>query len=181
MRAELVKSTFAIHEAVVLTGFSKYMLDYLAREDIFRPTQAVPTTRGRRRSYAYQDVVLLRALHAICAGKGKIRHLNHSLAALRAEIGPLLPGQRVERLLFVEGAELCLRTARDGGQQLRTGQLTFAFFVDLRAVSDRLAEVVSIDTASGAIVLDPGTASLAETERMRTWGVIRARRLAQAG
>lgn len=181
MRASLVKSTFAIHEAIVLSGFSKHMLDYLAREEIFRPSQAEPSKRGRRRSYTYQDVVLLRALHAICAGKGKIRHLKESLAALRAEVGPLVPGQRVDRLLFVEGDELCLRTARDSGRQLRTGQLTFAFVVDLRAMSERLAEVVSVDAVSGGIVLDAETASLAEAERMRTWGAIRARRLARAG
>ena len=130
-----VKSTFAIHEVVVLSGFSKHMLDYLAREDIVRPSSDGLAGKGRRRRYSYADVVVLRALHAICEGKGKIRHLADALAELRRELGPLQPGHRLEKLLFVNGDELCLRTGVETGRELRSGQLTLSFVVDLESVS----------------------------------------------
>ena len=155
------------------------MLDYLAREDIFRPASVGGGTRGRRRQYTYQDIVLLRALHAICAGKGKIRHLKDALAVLRAEVGPMAAGQRIDTLLFVQGDELCLRTGSEFGRQLRTGQMTLSFVVDLKAVSDELAEVVSVDQRTGGLGLEPATAAMAEAERMRNWEPILERR--QAG
>ena len=71
MANSTVKRTFFTHEAVVLTGFSKYMLDYLAREDIFRPSGRKEGISGSKREYSFEDVVLLRALKTICAGKGK--------------------------------------------------------------------------------------------------------------
>lgn len=160
----------------MLSGFTKHMLDYLAREDIFRPSDDQDRGRGRRRRYSYEDLVLLRALHTICAGKGKIRHLKDSLAALRAEIGPVSPGHRIDRLLFVEGDELCLRTGSDGGRQLRTGQMTLAFVVDLRTVSQYVAEAITIDGKSGVVFLKPEAAKKAEAERLKTWAPIRSRR-----
>lgn len=176
MRHAAVKLTFAIHEVVVLSGFTKHMLDYLVREQIFLPSGQGATGRGRRRLYAYEDVVLLRALRAICHGKGKIRNLKASLVALRAAIGSMSHGQRIDKLLFVEGDELCLRTGLEGGRQLRTGQMTFGFFVDMRALSADLAEVVSIDRVTGKPVLAPILAAKAEEERQRIWQPIKMRR-----
>jgi len=171
-----VKCHFFLHEVVVLTGFTKYMLDYLAREDIFRPDGAEGSIRGRRRRYTFEDVVLLRALRTICDRNGRIRNLKQSLVALRRELGPLRPGQRLEKVLFVEGDELCLHTGTEGGRQLRTGQMTFGFFVDLRSVSSELAEVVSLDGA-GRAVLAKKAAAEAEAVRQRTWAPIRMKRV----
>lgn len=175
-----VKSSFAIHEAVVLSGFTKYMLDYLAREDIFRPSNDERCVRGKRRRYSYEDVVLLRALHTICSGKGKIRHLKTSLSQLRGEVGPIRPGGQIDKLLFVQGNELCLYTATEGGHQIRTGQMTFSFVVDLRAISTHVAEDVRVDSRSGVVSLRPEIAMKAEIERQRIWSPIKTRREAAA-
>lgn len=176
MEQDAVKLTFAIHQVVVLSGFTKHMLDYLAREDIFAPSANSNPGRGRRRCYTYEDVVWLRALRAICHGKGRIRNLKASLAVLRAEVGPMTYGQRIDKLLFVEGNELCLRTGNDSGRQLRTGQLTFGFFVDMRVLSADLAQVVSLDARLRHYVLEPRLAAVAEQERQRIWSQIRKRR-----
>src|SRR5262245_27260453 len=135
-----VKKDFAIHEVVVLTGFSKHMLDYLVREEIFLPRIQTPRVRGVRRRYAYEDVVLLRALKAICVGKGKIRHLRDALRQFRDEFGALRPGQRVDKTLFVQGNELSVYDDLDRNRQLRTGQMTFAFVADLALISRELAD-----------------------------------------
>ena len=178
MKDENVKSSFAIHEVVVLSGFTKYMLDYLAREDIFRPSIGKAGTKGRRRCYSYEDVVLLRALHAVCVGKGKIRHLKDSLRALRKEFGPITPGQQVDNFLFVQGNELCLYTPQEGGRQLRSGQMTLSFVIDMRAVSNHIANAVKVDARSGVISLTRGNALKAEAERQRIWSPIKTRRSA---
>ena len=174
--ATQTKAEFLLHEVVVLTGFSKYMLDYLAREDIFRPSGAETGIRGRRRVYSFEDLVLLRALKTICTSNGKIRHLKDSLAALRREVGVIRPGQRLDQLLFVEGCELCTKTGADGGKQLRTGQMTFGFFVDLRAVSAELSDSIVVDVQTGRHVLRPAFAAKAEAHRQRIWQPIRERR-----
>lgn len=175
MRHNPVKAHFFIHEVVVLTGFSKYMLDYLFREDIFRPS-STGRGRGHRRHYSYQDVVSLRALHAVCRGQGRIKHLKEALVAFRAQLGQMKPGQRLDQLLFVLGDELCVRTERGASYQLRTGQQTFSFVVDLATVTQDVARSVEVDPRSGLFRLRASDARKAEKERERIWAPIRERR-----
>jgi hypothetical protein len=177
MSVPAVKSFFTVHEVVVLTGFSKCMLDYLTRAEIFAPSGNADAGRGRQRRYMYEDVVLLRALHAICAGKGKIRHLKAALAAFRAEFGPLKPGQRVNQCLFVQGDELCVKTSAEGGRLLRSGQLTLGFFVDLTAVSQQIADCVIPSASGNEFALVGVVAAAAEAVRQQSWAPIREARL----
>lgn len=174
--AATVKSYFVTHEVVVLTGFSKYMLDYLAREDIFAPTGQAQGNRGVRRRYAYEDVVLLRALNVICAGKGKIRHLRDALLAFRSTFGPMKPGQRLDKTLFVQGDELCVYTSSEGGRQLRSGQMTFSFVVDLSVISQGVADCIEVEPGTGRFQLTRMAALEAEEERQRIWALAKARR-----
>jgi DNA-binding transcriptional MerR regulator len=173
-----VKASFAIHEVVVLTGFSKHMLDYLSREQIFCPTphQDGSAGRGRRRAYSFSDVVLLKALRSICVANGRIRHLREALQALRDEIGPLSPERRLDKMLFVEGTELCLRSGAEAGKQLRTGQLTFGFVVDLGALVREIGDAVICDHAAGYVKLGASASAAAEAVRQHHWEPIRARR-----
>ena len=166
---------FRIHEASTLTGFTKYMLDYLAREDIFAP-MGQRAGRGVKRIYSYSDIVLLRALSHVCHNRGRIRHLREALARFRDEFGPLVPGQRLQHFLFVQGDELCVSTGIEGGRQLRTGQLTLSFIVDLEVVADEIRANLEVDKKTNTVTLRPEAAKRAEDERQKTWGPIRARR-----
>ena len=174
-----VLTSFALHEVVVLTGFTKHMLDYLAREDILSPARGEQDRRGKRRRYSYEDVVLLRALHTICAGRGKVRFLKQSLAAYRAEAGRLIPGQRIDQLLVVEGDKLCIREPKSSFRELATGQLAFSFVVDLLEVTSAIASRLEVDEFSGVATLNVDAARDAERVRQEAWAPIRARRSAQ--
>lgn len=176
-----VKFSFVIHEVIVLTGFSKYMLDYLSREDIFKPVEPEAGRRGLKRQYSYQDVVLLRALHVICTGRGKIRNLREALVAFRQEFGRITPGQRIDRQLVVQGNELCVVSEADSPRQLRNGQLTLSLVVDLEVVSSEINSKVEFDADKGAFALKGEFAAMAEEERLRLWHPIKARRLAASG
>lgn len=172
--ARAVKTHFDLHEVVVLSGFTKHMLDYLAREDILVP-QGV-RKRGIRRRYSYTDLVLLRALHGICISKGKIRHLKQALAAFRAAHGPILPGERIDRKLIVLGGDLYEAETATAVRRLRDGQLGFSFFVDLWEVTDQLAACIVVEQGSKTFELKPELAQRAEEVRQRNWAAIRTRR-----
>ena len=176
MKQNAIKTHFVLHEAVTITGFTKYMLDYLAREGIFTPNSEKRGRRGLRRRYTYADLVLLRALHKICAAKGKIRHLKDALLQFRKEFGPLRPGQKLDSQLFVQGDELCVYTSSEGGRQLRTGQITFSFVIDLSVVAREVAECVVVGARSEGFRLTTEVARQAEEERQRIWAPVKARR-----
>lgn len=180
MGADSVKCYFAIHEVVVLTGFTKYMLDYLAREDIFAPSGQTQGQRGLRRRYTYEDVVLLRALHTICVGKGKISHLKEALLQFRTDFGPLKPGQKLNKQLFVQGNELCSFTNAEGGRQIRSGQMTFSFVIDLSVVSREVAECIVVTPGTRGFQLTSEAAGRAEEVRQRIWAPVKVRRASVA-
>ena len=151
------------------------MLDYLAREDIFAPSEG-GGGRGRARHYSYADVVLLRALNSICVGKGKIRHLRAALSKFRAEIGPMRPGQRLDKQLFVLGDELYFVSAAEGSRQLRTGQMTFSFVVDMSTVSQGVADGIVPVPGTLDFALTDEAAAQAEGERQKVWTALRIKR-----
>ena len=171
---QAVKTHFDLHEVVVLSGFTKHMLDYLAREEILVPQGA--RGRGVRRCYSYTDVVLLRALHGICVSKGKIRHLKQALAAFRASHGPILPGERVDTKLIVLDGDLYEAETATAVRRLRDGQLGFSFFVDLWEVTDQLAACVVANEGSKAFELKAEIAQQAEAVRQKNWTAVRSRR-----
>jgi hypothetical protein len=176
MGASSVKSSFEIHEVVLLTGFSKHMLDYLAREDIYRPSVREKHERGYRRLYSYSDVVLLRALKMICTGRGKIKFLKESLREFRQRFGEIKPGQRLQDSLFLVGNRLHTYAPKEGARELVTGQLTLSFVVDLAAISRAVASCVVVGPGPDHFRLTPEVEAAAEEERQRVWGPIRARR-----
>lgn len=169
------QATFRIHEAVALTGFSKYMLDYLAREKIFIP-QAARAGRGVAREYSFADLVLLRALRDVCRDRGRIRHLKEALEAFRDEFGSIEVGQKVRQHLVVQGSELCVLSSAEAGRELRTGQLTLAFVVDLESVVDQVSANLVVDPRTKIVKLRAGKAREAEQVRQKIWGPIRAKR-----
>jgi len=173
---ETIKRTFLTHETVVLTGFSKYMLDYLAREDIFRPSSRNMAVSGKRREYSFEDVVLLRALKAICAGKGQIRHFTRSLKNYRKTFGPLQPGQHLEKLLVVQGNSLCAYDKAEAAFDLISGQRTLSFEIDLTAVVKEIEQHVVVNRRTNGLCLTKAAARKAEAVRERNWAPIRARR-----
>lgn len=181
MASTPVKFDFPIHEVVALTGFTKYMLDYLARDKIFVPSERATSGRGVRRRYTYEDVVLLRALHRICANNGRIRHLREALLKFRNEFGPISPKQKLDKQLFVQGNELCCYTSAEGGRQIRSGQMTFSFVIDLSAVSGEIAKCIVMDKSDRGFRLTQDIAERAEAERQRIWAPIRARRASGTG
>lgn len=174
--ADNAKHTFLTHEVVVLTGFSRYMLDYLAREDIFRPSGRNAGISGNRREYSFSDVVLLRALKTICVGKGKIRHFTRSLKSYRKTFGPLLPGQPVEKFLVVQGNKLCTYDGGEGALELITGQRTLSFVLDLQTVVKDIERHVIVDRENIGFCLTKAAKLKADAERERNWAPIRARR-----
>ena len=171
-----VKMYFQIHEVVALTGFTKYMLDYLVRDEIFIPSEQTKKGRGLKRKYSYEDVVLLRALHSICVNKGKIRHLREALRKFRAEFGPISPKQKLDKQLFIQGNELCCFNSSEGGKQIRTGQMTFSFVIDLTAVSEEVANCLILNKSNRGFQLTDAAAKIAEAEKQRIWAPIKARR-----
>lgn len=179
MPSASVKSFFAVHEVVVLTGFTKHMLDYLAREEIFAPSGLSQGGRGVRRRYTYEDVVLLRALNAICAGKGRIRHLRAALLKFRGEFGPMNPGQRLDKQLFVQGDELCVFTKTEGVRQLRSGQFALGFVVDLSVISQDVANRVEVQSGSSVFKLNAAAAREAEIVRQSIWRPMKEKRAGQ--
>ena len=168
MRTNRLKDYFTIHEAAELSRFSKYMLDYLVRDEIFLP-EIVRTQPnfGVRRLYSYGDVVLLRALRSIC-DQGKIRHLKDALLKFRLANGPICPGARLDQYLAVENNELCVYTPDEGAMELRSGQFTFGFVVDLKEVSAHIADAVVVD-ASDRFRLRDELFQLVETKRQEAW------------
>lgn len=170
MAKPVAKSYFTTFEVVVLTGFTKYMLDYLERDKVFvRGEDSATGRRGRARRYSFTDVVWLRALHTICSEMGRIRHLRGALARLRDRHGPIQPGTSVSKRLFVHGNEIFSVSESKAIERLRDGQLAFSFVVDLGRITEEIGSKVLVELDTGRFVVSPKVARIAKAHRRRHW------------
>ena len=78
--------------------------------------------------------------------------------------------------MFVHGNELCVYTAADGGKQIRSGQMTFSFVIDLSEVSSEVAECIVVNRRTKEFRLTNEAAGLAEDVRQKIWAPIKMRR-----
>jgi len=171
-----IKFHFLIHEVCALTGFSKYMLDYLAREKIYVAGDSSKNGRGVRRQYTYVDLVLLRALKAICDGSGKIRHLTQCLSHYRERYGEITPETQLNDVFVSYGGQLFVRDETGQATDALTGQMVFAFHVDLALVTKALAEQLEVDPETKSLSLTKEAQDRADGIRDEIWARVQVAR-----
>lgn len=156
-----------------MTGFSKHMLDYLEREQIYVSSGNPTKGRGNRRLYNYADIVLLRALKTICDDVGKIRHLKMSLDAFKQRYGGLQPGMSPGAFLIARRGKLYVKNG-SLVEETVTGQQAFSFVVDMSAVTKSLESKFS--NLEISFNLKNNVLRQAEEIRQRHWAPIQQRR-----
>lgn len=145
--------TFTVKEARRLTGFkTTYMLDYLYRSAIVRPSKVAAPGRGRRRLYTFADLVLLRSVHHLLSRGLPVRKLKLAVHTMRrrfADIGPdgQLPPDRYlitdgEKVYFVDDNAKVFDLTGEA-------QMAFAFMLDVETIRKEVAvEVVKLKHAA---------------------------------
>jgi len=119
-------------QAAAISGLSRTMVDYLARAKIIRPSIAARPGRGRRRLYAFGDLVTLRAARLFLKAGVSVSRLKQAMALLQSMYGKSLSECPAE-FLFTDGKHIFARTASDAVADVTSGnQLVFAFMCDLR-------------------------------------------------
>jgi DNA-binding transcriptional MerR regulator len=134
---------FDVRKASRLSGLTPRMLDYLYRAGILPPSIRRSPGRGRKRYYSFGDVVVLRLLAQLLRCGISVSKLRKSLRVLRSRHRAIKPDSVPEQFLVTDGSRIYFRQGKGVLEDLSpTGQLAFAFVVELRKVRD---EVVALD------------------------------------
>ncbi len=116
------------------------MVDYLCRARVLVPTRAHPG-RGRDRWYSFGDVVMLRVLKHLLDCGISVSKLRKGLEAIRKRHPEITPDSLPERYLLINhrGA-VYFRSSVMGVEEVMTGQLAFAFVVELEKIRDQVKQ-----------------------------------------
>lgn len=128
---------YSLDRAARIAGLTVHMLNYLCRHEVVTPSASPRRGRGRIRKYTFSDIVLLRVV---------ARLLEQGISVLRFEKQcRLLKGREINvrqlltrRYLVTDGALIYLT---DNGvlERIDSGQLAFAFVLDLEPVRQHVA------------------------------------------
>jgi DNA-binding transcriptional MerR regulator len=140
--ARQVAESFLIAKAAALSGLTPYMLDYLCRQKILAPTFPGRRGRGHARKYSFGDVVMLRALARLLNAGVSVERLKKALRALRSQHKNISRESLPSRYLVTDGTRVFLRSAEGLLDLDGTGQMSFAFVLELE---DLRQEVLSAD------------------------------------
>jgi DNA-binding transcriptional MerR regulator len=121
--------TVSIAQAARLSGLSAYMITYLSRTDVLAPTVG---GRGRKRMYAFGDVLFLKVIADLLARGIEVRRLRQAIQRARGECELWIDiRQAPRRYLVTDGTELFIRSRGRLESKTKNRQLAFAFVLDL--------------------------------------------------
>jgi DNA-binding transcriptional MerR regulator len=120
-----------------VTGLSLCMIDYLCRHEVVIPSSNLLRGRGRTRQYTFADVVLLRVVAKLLKQGISVLGLRKSFLSAkrrRSSVRELLS----RRYFVTDGERIYLQ---DEGviERIDTGQLSFAFVLDLVPIRGEVA------------------------------------------
>ncbi len=146
MRKKKSKSTevigpFRIKEAAHLSGLTVYMVDYLCRNGIVKPTGCNKRGRGRVREYMFSDILILRVVSELLSKGISVLGLKKAFAALQKRGGSADEILK-KKYLATDGKNVYFES-KGVLELLSTGQLAFAFVLELENVRNELIEKMS--------------------------------------
>ncbi|MEQ9303035.1 MAG: MerR family transcriptional regulator, partial [Marinoscillum sp.] len=101
---------FSSKEAIVLSGLSRTMLDYLVRSKLHVPTgEKHCGRRGARRCYSFGDIVTLRALASLLNAGVSVMNLKRALKKLSSAHKEIEPGKLPGKYLVTDGKDIYFR------------------------------------------------------------------------
>lgn len=139
--------TFTVKQALRLTGFkTPYMLDYLHRTGIVRPSRSASPGRGRRRLYTFRDLVLLRSVNHLLRRGLPVRKLKLAIDTMRKKFQDISLDGHVgpDRYVVTDGTSAYL-VEREGKiiDLTKNGQMAFVFMLDVETIRNEVAEQVA--------------------------------------
>lgn len=141
-----VEDVYVASRAARLTGFrSTYMLDYLCRNQIVVPSVEATPGKGRRRKYAFRDLVLLRSVNHLLSRGLPVRKLKIAIDTLRDKFSEVsrdvvLPANR---FLMTDGTSVLLHDGMKNIFDLTNGgQMAFAFMLDVEKIRSEVVEAL---------------------------------------
>jgi DNA-binding transcriptional MerR regulator len=114
------------------------MLTYLAHQQIVCPSETLHPSRGRRRLYSFADLILLRAIARLLEQGIEVKRLRPQLQKLQREFNSQQEFATALKYLVTDGVEVFTVEGREAVTSVMTGQLAFAFLLDLRKLNEEV-------------------------------------------
>jgi len=136
-RARKVLNAFTAREVHEITGLSRYMVDYLARDGYLEPHYADGRVRGRVRYYSYRDLIIVRIIQKLLKTGLELKRLKQALQLLRKDAAWVSRDARSMELLATDGSQIYFPHRNGSLVELTPArQQTFAFVLDIAKTQD---------------------------------------------
>jgi|ERR1700735_1167560 DNA-binding transcriptional MerR regulator len=133
---------YSLAQVTNVTGLSTYMVDYLCRNGLVTPSGNDVRGRGRPRRYTFADIVLLRVVAKLLSQGISVLGFRKSFLSAkqrRDNVREIL----ARRYLVTDGVEVYLEN-RGMIERIDSGQLAFAFILDLDPIRNELSRNLKI-------------------------------------
>lgn len=130
---------YSLKQAQQLVGLSAAMLEYLCRLRIVVPSHVPCRGRGRARRYSFGDLVLLRVISRLLSNGISVTRMRVALRAIQKRYSNLSSALK-SSVLVTDGRAVYLLDKRGALEDVRFGQMAFAFMIELSSIEADLSE-----------------------------------------
>lgn len=129
-----LKEYFSAKEAAEFSGISLAMVNYLCRHRLVVPAIGRKRGRGIERKYSFGDIVILRSVAKLLEAGVSVLRLKKALANLRRLHADITAEKMPASFLVTDGRDVYFRQDSGVLELLTSGQLSFAFVVEVESV-----------------------------------------------
>lgn len=129
-----LKEHFSAKEAAEFSGISLAMVNYLCRHHLIVPATGRKRGRGIERKYSFGDIVILRSVAKLLEAGVSVLRLKKALANLRRLHADITQDKMPASFLVTDGKDVYFRQDSGVLELLTSGQLSFAFVVEVESV-----------------------------------------------
>jgi DNA-binding transcriptional MerR regulator len=140
-----VVDVYSAASAAQLSGLSLVMVNHLCRHKMVMSTGSTKRGRGRARQYTYTDVLLLRVIQKLLTQGISVLRLKKCLTALQRNEGHV--GLLTKKFVATNGVHIYFGNG-EILEQLGSGQMAFAFVIELKALRDEVARLMQTRKAA---------------------------------
>jgi hypothetical protein len=128
-------------DIVRYADLSSYMVGYLCRYRILRPTLSTVRRRGVRRRFSFEDLLLARAIAKLLSAKVELSSVRSALRTLRSKMTGVPPSVLATKQIVILGKSVYLTRLGESAVELTAdGQLAFHFMLDTTDARARTRE-----------------------------------------
>lgn len=139
-----MKSFYSTKDVIELSGLTRGMVNYLAREGIVTPQKVPEPRKGLPRRYLFGDIVCMKMIGTLHKQGASVQKMRLAIQKRKPFFRKLSPSTRIDCFFVTDGVSIFDVSDRDHPIDVTENeQMVFSFMIDIREIHSSVVRLLN--------------------------------------